>query len=109
MAQSIILHNRINVDDARTTPATWIIPVAQWTAGAVQIVAGHNVTGTPTIKVQQSLDGITPVEFSTALSTATLPYITAPLDLSGTAYMHISVTTDGTAGFIDCYFIGKSD
>jgi hypothetical protein len=109
MAQSIILHNRINVDDARTTPATWIIPVAQWTAGAVQIVAGHNVTGTPTIKVQQSLDGITAADFASALSTSSLPYMTAKIDLWGTAYVHVTVTTDGTAGFIDCYFVGKTD
>jgi hypothetical protein len=109
MAQFIILKERISIAPGRTDPAVWLIPVGPWSVGAVQVVAAHNLSGAWTLKVQQSVSGSAPSDFATALSTASAPYMTSPLDLSGVGFLHVSVTTDGTDGYLDVHFVGKSD
>lgn len=109
MAQFINLKRRFAITTDTTDPTEWIIPVHPWTAGSVQLVGGFNLTGSWTGTIKQSNDGATATAFASALSTTSVPYITAPIDLSGIGFLHVALVSGGGSGEVWAYFVGKSD
>lgn len=118
MISSLYQAGTLSVSPARTGGGSQrvVIPVANLSVGAVQLVWGDNVTGSPVVTIAGSIDGVTPntLKFvdntdNTLTATAVTSYLSPPLDLTGTAYLIVYVSTDGTLGTIDVWFIGRAD
>jgi len=90
------------------TNTTMKVAVDKYSKVTVQAVEVTAATGSPVLTVRRSNNGIDQVALTTPV-TLTSPGMTDAIDCSGFAFLHVTLTTAGTAGVWRVYVCAKAD
>ena len=85
------------------------VPVAGFTVGAVQLVAGDGADTSSVITIGGSIDGQSVVALTTpASTTGSTNYLSPEISLTRYAFLHIYVSTNGSAGVFSPFVMLRS-